>query len=169
MIDRGDLEAALGEAILAGEELPPLDLVRRSADAELAARSLLRDAVTSARAAGASWADVGHALGMSRQAAQQRFGDTREDELDDDQRWLGPVTALDEMAELALAGELGWHTVGCAPLRHRMARTRTQWEHRRVTWPGPSRQLRDDGWQVGARAFPWVYLIRDTGRPARSE
>lgn len=164
-----DLEAVLGEAILAGDDLAPLALVRRTADAELAARALLRDAVTSARAAGASWADVGGSLGMSRQAAQQRFGDAHDDDLDDGERWLGPVTAVDEMVELELAGELGWHTVGCAPFRHRMVRTGTQWEHRRVVWPGPSRHLHEAGWRVGARAFPWVYLIRDTGRPARPE
>jgi len=164
-----DLESVLGEAILAGGDVPPLDLVVRAAQAEAITRLLLRDAVTAARATGASWADVGHQLGMSRQAAQQRFGDPREDDLGDSERWLGPVTAMDEMHELELAGQLGWHTVGCAPLRHRMVRTATRWEHRRVTWPGPARQLRVDGWQIGARAFPWVYLIRDTGQPAAAE
>lgn len=164
-----DLEMVLGEAILAGEDVPPLELVVRTAEAEAITRTLLRDAVASARAAGSSWADVGHALDMSRQAAQQRFGDPREGDLHESERWLGPVTAVDEMVELELAGTLGWHTVGCAPLRHRMVRTATRWEHRRITWPGPSRQLREAGWQVGARAFPWVYLIRDTGVPAADE
>lgn len=35
--------------------------------------TLLREAVAAARAGGASWADVGARLGMSRQAAHERF------------------------------------------------------------------------------------------------
>ncbi len=54
----------------------PVDLRRIG----LAARSLnradadLRDAVAAARTAGRSWADIGIVLGVSKQAAQQRFG-----------------------------------------------------------------------------------------------
>ena len=80
--------------------------------------------------------------------------------------YLGPVTAFDELRELELAGRLGWRTVEAGMLRHRMVRTPTQWEHRRVVWTGPLRRLEQDGWQVGCRAFPWVYLIRDLGVPA---
>ena len=35
---------------------------------------LVRDAVAALRASGASWRDVGAELGLSRQAAQQRYG-----------------------------------------------------------------------------------------------
>jgi hypothetical protein len=42
--------------------------------AELRIRAELPAAVAVARAAGASWADIGTALGMSRQAAHERFG-----------------------------------------------------------------------------------------------
>lgn len=38
-----------------------------------AARDRLDQAVNAARAAGASWTDVGQAVGMSRQAARQRW------------------------------------------------------------------------------------------------
>lgn len=38
----------------------------------------LRKAVTDARAGGYSWAMIGASLGVSRQAAQQRFGEVRE-------------------------------------------------------------------------------------------
>jgi DNA-directed RNA polymerase specialized sigma24 family protein len=37
----------------------------------------LRAAVTQARRDGASWADVGRVLGITRQTAQQRFGRAR--------------------------------------------------------------------------------------------
>lgn len=43
-----------------------------------AARDDLQRAVDDARAAGASWADVGRALGTSRQAAFKRFGRPRD-------------------------------------------------------------------------------------------
>jgi hypothetical protein len=62
---------------LAGAEL--LKLVE--AAAELArAEDLVGRAVGAARAAGASWAEVGDALGTSRQAAQQRFASGRTSE-----------------------------------------------------------------------------------------
>ncbi len=64
------------------------DLVRRTGDGELtvgaalAATAMLRDAadrklfvlVGFARDSGASWASIGQALGVSTQAAHQRFG-----------------------------------------------------------------------------------------------
>jgi hypothetical protein len=37
-------------------------------------QQLMRDAVTRLRADGYSWADIGARLGISKQAAQQRFG-----------------------------------------------------------------------------------------------
>lgn len=42
-------------------------------DIEVSQREL-RDAVAAARAAGRSWAQIGMVLGVSRQAAQERFG-----------------------------------------------------------------------------------------------
>lgn len=171
------LTQALGAAILSGLEVDEgrqdhLAIVRRAAAAEEEVDSLLRQAVGAARGAGHSWATIGAELGMSRQAAQQRFGDRRTadgDGADDgEERWLGPVTAFDEMAELELAGRQGWRTVGAGMLTHRVRRTPTQWEHKRVVWTGPVRRWERDGWQVAIRAFPWVYLVRDTGRPAEA-
>lgn len=42
--------------------------------ARLAAEEMLVDAVAGARAAGASWSQVGSEFGITKQAAQQRFG-----------------------------------------------------------------------------------------------
>ena len=176
------LAEALGAAILDGlepaEEQDHLAIVRRTAEAETEVRTLLRQAVAAARGAGHSWATLGSELGMSRQAAQQRFGgdpepvgagaDGRSGEGDDEpeERWLGPITAFDEMSELEIAGRQGWRTVGAAMFKHRVRRTPTQWEHRRVVWTGRASRLERDGWQVAFLAFPWVYLVRDTGLPA---
>ncbi len=172
--ERVDLADAVGAAVLA--DLDPegddhLEIVLRSAEAEGVARDLLRQSVTSARAHGHSWAAIGAALGMSRQAVQQRFGGAAESEsgAKGETRRLGPVTAFDEMGELELAGRQGWRTVGAGMLHHLVERTDTQWETRRVAWTGPSRRLERDGWQVAVRAFPWVYLVRDRGIPAERQ
>ncbi len=169
-----DLADAVGRAIL--QTLDPgaessadhhLAIVGRTAEAEDAIRALLRQAVGAARAQGYSWAQIGAELNLSRQAVQQRFGDKPSGgEAAAEERWLGPVTAFDELGELEIAGRLGWHTVEAGMLRHRMVRTDTQWEHKRVLWTGTLKRYDREGWQVGCRAFPWVYLIRDLGVPA---
>lgn len=161
------LTDALGAAILASA--PPEDqlaLVAHTAQAEAAVRELLQQSVGAARAGGHSWAAIGAQLGLSRQAVQQRFGERADTPLPEEQRWLGPVTAFDEMAELAIAGRRGWHTIRAGMLRHLMVRTPTQWEHKRVVWTGSLRRYEKDRWVVGARAFPLVYLVRDTGLAA---
>lgn len=153
-----------------------LIIVRRAAEAERISRDLLLQAVGAARASGHSWAAIGRELGMSRQAAQQRFGGA--DAVDavttsgadapaaaPETRRLGPITALDEMAELAIAGRQGWRTVGAGMFYHLVKRTETRWEHRRVVWAGPAQRFERDGWQVALRAFPWIYLVRDLGLP----
>ncbi|WP_127794472.1 hypothetical protein [Agromyces sp. LHK192] len=164
--------AVLDAAALDGEpdQQSHLTLVRLSAEAEREARGILRQSVESARAGGVSWSAIGTELGMTRQAAQQRFGDASRDGApadDREYRWLGPVTAFDEMAELELAGRAGWHTVEVGILRHLMVRTDTQWEHKRVVFRGLSRRDADDGWVVAAQWFPWAYLVRDLGVPAK--
>jgi hypothetical protein len=171
-----DLSGTIGQVILGtdGSDDPPLDpdepqdhlaIVRRAAAAEHASRELLTQAVSAARGSGHSWAAIGAELGLSRQGVQQRFG-SRDTQPDDPQyRWLGPVSAFEEMRELELAGRLGWRTVQAGLLRHKMMRTDTQWEHKRVVWAGPLRNLERDGWQLGCKAFPWAYLVRDLHMP----
>lgn len=133
-------------------------------------RSILHDAVNSARGAGATWSTIGATLGMSKQAAQKRFHDARTpaaDDLDPDERILGPVTAFDEMAELELAGRYGWHSVDFGPYFHRVVHSDTQWEHKRISMLRLGLgALRDDGWQVIRSQFPFTYLKRDLGVPA---
>jgi hypothetical protein len=174
--DRAELQARLVEAILGSQsdaafEDPrsQLALVARVRDADTEVRALLQQSINSARSSGHSWGAIGETLGLSRQAVQQRFGkDTETDPAahEPDQRWLGPVTAFDEMRELQLAGELGWRTVDAKMFYHLVERTPTQWEHRRTVWSGPVKRLEKNGWEVGVLAFPWVYLVRDLGVPA---
>ncbi|MCR2801378.1 hypothetical protein QNO21_08675 [Microbacterium sp. zg-Y818] len=175
-----DLADAVGRAVLAAAQVDDsaplgvdehLALIAASARAEREVREILQRSVAAARGGGASWALIGAELGMSRQAAQQRFGGPTEAgaALGPDavgaERWLGPVTAFDEMTELDAAGRAGWRTVEVGMLSHRMVRTDTQWEPRRIFWRASPAAEERDGWQVACRAFPWIYLVRDRGIP----
>jgi hypothetical protein len=57
------------------QESPELTAVAHAADNVRADEAQLRDAVTAARNAGRSWNRIAIALGVSRQAARQRFND----------------------------------------------------------------------------------------------
>ena len=144
-----------------------IDLTYRSSE-EIA--QLLQSAVTSARLAGLSWERIGHRLGMSRQAAQQRFGRVLEN-IDAHpsvgKRRLFPVTAFDEMEALTEAGRNGWHSIGYGMYFHDLIQSDEQWEHLRVAAFGSSRHsLEAEGWhRIGAMWFPWAYYARPTGKP----
>lgn len=57
------------------DDLGDIHAVAVKADAVNEAEAALRDAVLAARANGRSWNRIAIALGVSRQAARQRFGD----------------------------------------------------------------------------------------------
>ena len=61
--------------ILATESLPedPLVALRVLADSEVEIDRIRRDRVRAARAAGASWQQIGDALGISRQSAWESY------------------------------------------------------------------------------------------------
>lgn len=142
-----------------------IDLTSRSAE-EIA--RLLQSAVTSARQASVSWERIGQHLGMSRQAAQQRFGrvlDSIDIHPSDEKRRLYPLTAFDEMDALAEAGRAGWHSIGYGMYFHDVIHSNEQWEHLRVAAFGSSRhRLESEGWhRIGAIWFPWAYYARPRG------
>ena len=148
-----------------------IDLTSRSAE-EIA--QLLQSAVTSARQASVSWERIGKHLGMSRQAAQQRFGrvlDSTNSHSSNEKRRLYPLTAFNEMNALAEAGRAGWHSIGYGMHFHDVIRSNEQWEHLRVAAFGSSRhRLESEGWhRIGAIWFPWAYYARPTGKPIESD
>ena len=70
-------EQASALAAAAGSPLAPpayLDLVRRAKDADILAGQVLRLCVEQSRDAGRTWQEIGDLLGVTRQAAFQRFG-----------------------------------------------------------------------------------------------
>lgn len=154
-----------------------LELVMLTRRAHEEVGRLLHAAVSSARSAGSSWEAIGSALGMSRQAAQQRFGhrpaaspvaewDTLP--LAGEHRQLVGLTAFNEMEQLNEWGRHGWHSVGFGPLFHDVERTPVQWEHRRaVIGSRTARDLEAKGWErIGTMWFPWMYFKRRLDVPA---
>jgi hypothetical protein len=134
---------------------------------------LLREAIGGARSAGHSWEVIGRRLGVSRQAAQQRFGGTRPAVGAEavaaggrERRVLTPLTAFTEMAALEREGRLGWHLVDFGPFYHVVEASDRVWEHRRVPFAvGPRlRRLEAEGWVPIGAWFPWRYLKRPVGR-----
>jgi hypothetical protein len=128
-------------------------------------------AVESARRAGCTWEQVGSALGISRQAAQQRYGrlgvgPSRESvqSIRADQRLLCPVTAFNEMTVLNSAGRYGWHSVGYGSRYHLVEWDNHRWEHARTAFGGkPS----GESWQsIGAGWAWWRYWARRLDAPA---
>lgn len=170
---RDHLAAALAaaEPTLAGrlEEDPQahLDLLRLALDARSETDVLVRAAVGSARSAGCTWEQVGTVLGMTRQAAQQRYG--RRDDAGVEPgphrtMTLAPLTAFNEMRVLERAGRYGWHCVAYGALFHVVEESDQQWEHHRATGLHPLRG--GDGWQrIGNGWFPWTYYKRPLGVP----
>ncbi|MGG8409517.1 hypothetical protein ACM614_24430 [Streptomyces sp. 12297] len=179
--------AVLGapEGLAESLERDPESFLRLVAAARVGAEEssrLLREAIQGARAAGHSWDSVGGVLGVSRQAAQQRFavktpaakagsvegGPDRAEAPDGApaRRVIKPVTAFNEMAELDAAGRGGWHLVDYGPLFLVVEASDRIWEHRRV-FGGQRRRMKAEGWtQVGAGSFPWRYYKRPTDRSA---
>jgi hypothetical protein len=174
-------EAVLGtptglRADLEGNPDAYLRLVSASRTAAEETSRLLRDSIQGARAAGHSWDTLGRLLGVSRQAAQQRFSASGPvaaagaESGHPPRKVISPVTAFDEMAVLADEGRRGWHVVSYGALSHVLEASDRQWEHRRLLWtPGNAarRHLEADGWRlVQDTTFPWGYYTRALDVPA---
>ena len=152
-----------------------LQLVALAQEAHGESGAILRAAVTSARGAGGTWEQIGAVLGMSRQAAQQRFG--RDEPPAPPAAWderlgadrptslvLRPLTAFNEMRVLERAGRHGWHSVGHGALFHVVERTDRQWVHLRVAGLQP--ELGPDWTKIGSNWGWWSYWKRETDLPA---
>lgn len=147
-----------------------LELIAAAAQAHEQTRTLLQSTVVSARNAGHSWDQIGRRLGISRQAAQQRFGRGEAQGTGDEAatKRLWPVTVFTEMDALNREGRHGWHSIGFGVQSHTLELSAEQWEHRRViATTGNLRSAEADGWQrIGETSFPWAYFARPTGKPA---
>jgi hypothetical protein len=117
--------------------------------------------IDAGRRAGMSWVDVGALLGISKQAAQQRFGGTRDDDAPD-----GAITVklgthiLSERRLLDEHGEAGRELVAASALSLSFRQTDRAWAHLRTVGPiDPARQIGED-WRTAARWFVFHYYKR---------
>jgi len=67
-------KAIVGRSLVHRRDWKPLIAVEAAADRLRAAEEELAASVGAARCLGYPWSDLGRAIGVSRQAAQQRFG-----------------------------------------------------------------------------------------------
>lgn len=147
-----------------------LELVALARAARSETDVLLAAAVQSARGAGCTWEQVGTVLGMTRQAAQQRYGQPDGSAAaaatgggSAERLILRPLSAFNEMSVLARAGRYGWHSVAYGPLFHIVERDDRQWEHTRTHGSVPD----GGGWlPVGSGWAWWTYWARPTDVPA---
>ncbi|GAB3972745.1 hypothetical protein GCM10029978_050570 [Actinoallomurus acanthiterrae] len=183
----GAIREAVAEAVLTAREQgregldddPDAHLLMVAASSVAAEESsrLLRQSITGARSAGHSWEALGRLLGISRQAAQQRFGASvvpRDGSVagdDPTRRVLKPLHAFNEMQALAGEGLRGWHVVDYGYLFHLVEASPHKWEHRRLWWPSRRRRrlMEEQGWELIVPSdfdSPWAYYKRRLDEPA---
>lgn len=124
---------------------------------------LQSQAVATAQASGLSWAKIGKALGISRQAAQQRF-DTRRTEAiqaTETMRIVGPVSRNEEVEQINAAGRQGWKLIRSLHGEHALELDDETWEVTRVSiFSLRALPAASDGWEAASTRFPDCFFIR---------
>ena len=159
------LEAAiLGHAHLAqpksNDVSSLLQLVQVTGKASNICSEFQRSAVHQARRSGVSWLEIGEALGISKQAAQQRFG-LADVEIPEGIRVVKGATTFNEMAMLSEEGKAGFHLVGFGPLTLRLKPSRKKWLHIRESGVNVQKiraKKEAEGWEYVGSWFPFHYF-----------
>ena len=126
--------------------------------------------IDAGRRAGLSWAEIGTTLGISKQAAQQRFGaagDDGEAKEGEIEVRLG-ATAFNELRILEEEGRKGRELVGTGALKLYFRQTPQRWEYRRLVAASLAAAVRDlpgKGWTPVSSWFLFHYFKRPTGEP----
>lgn len=140
-----------------------LDLVEAAAVAAEEGDLSLKRWVSASRRAGASWEEVGTALGVSRQAAQKRFGESFDDSVAPSEKRVSPVTAFNEVQVLADEGAAGYEVVraGWGVLYFRHVGHAVE-NVRRVSLRQSSMitEMESLGWTFVFRWTPYTYYTR---------
>ncbi|MFM7350228.1 MAG: hypothetical protein ACKO01_12205 [Erythrobacter sp.] len=127
-------------------------------------RLILHRWVDAARRTGMSWAEIGAVLGISKQAAQQRFRSAADvDEFGDDEGEIvvrSGATSFNEMSILSEEGRRGNELVGVGPLVLKFRRTSQVWEYRRDIGIASFADLERQGWTLAASWLPFRYWKR---------
>ena len=131
--------------------------------------------VDAGRHAGLSWADIGVVLGVTRQAAQQRFArssafaDIPTEEREDSRTVIrSGMTAFNEVPVLEEEGRKGNSLVGAAPLKLFFSPRGVPYENMRVTALRPTsviKRYESTGWTYVLSWFPFHYFTRQAPSP----
>ncbi len=130
------------------------------------ARSSLQRWVDAGRREGMSWAEIGEVLGITKQAAQQRFRSDLEVgvQLEPDQIEVRVgATAFNEERILDQEGRKGAELMRVGLLTLVFRKTSSIWEYRRVvavTSQLAEAKLAPEGWSYTASWFPFHYFKR---------
>lgn len=125
--------------------------------------------VDAARRSGLSWTEIGDALGISKQAAQQRFkpDDTSDDTMltQGDRIVRLGATAFNEMSILREEGENGNELVDIGLLKLILRKTDHQWEYKRRiggVWMADEMraEMSNAGWTYVSSWPPFHYFKR---------
>lgn len=144
-----------------GDALSDEDLLRlaeRLGSVAAQAHALQAQAVVAARERGASWAQVGSALGTSPQAAQQRFG-SPQPEAQGERRVPRP-TAPQELDTLNALGAEGWWLTGAQSDTFTLEQRDVPCEVRIASLFSVRMPSQRSGWIAVALRFPTGYYAR---------
>ncbi len=124
--------------------------------------------IDAARRADMSWTEIGDALGISKQAAQQRFrrltNDAADDEPDGATFVRTGATAFNEMRILGEEGRKGNELIALGVLTLIFRPSNQVWEYcRRIGTGSDATRLAADGWDHVASYLPFHYYKRATG------
>ena len=126
--------------------------------------------VDAGRRAGMSWAEIGALLGITKQAAQQRFrGSNDERDLaaeDGEIVTRFGATAFNEVVMLAEEGSKGHELIRTGALQLVFRKTDQEWEYRRIVAVFTQAMIEgmaQSGWTYVSSWFPFHYFKRPKG------
>jgi hypothetical protein len=141
-----------------------LGLVEATSEAVELCGKLQRAVVHQARRSDIPWSDIGAVMGITRQAAQQRFAsEDAPQPLAKGIRRIPGATGLNEMQILETEGKAGYHLVDFGPMYISVMSSNDKWEHRRLLSLNiESRRARmeAEGWTYVGSWFPFHYFRR---------
>lgn len=128
-------------------------------------RLVLHRWIDAARRTGLTWSEIGDALGISKQAAQQRFRSSDPVGLLDGHPGEAVIrlgaTAFNEMSILRAEGRKGNELIGTGPLALHFRKTHHAWEHCRViALRAPIDAMAEKGWGYASSWAPFHYFKR---------
>ncbi|HEX8419770.1 MAG TPA: hypothetical protein VF638_07140 [Sphingomonas sp.] len=118
--------------------------------------------IDAARRAGMSWVDIGALLGISKQAAQQRFGGQRDDAEPPAEAIVVKLgtTPLSEPQILVQQGAARRELIDIGTFRLIFQPSDTAWDYLRSVRPLATDRLESENWQVAGRWFVFHYYKR---------